>query len=142
VSAPRRARPVLGIGRQFEAALTSAGVPASKSRREREKSKEANIAEQATEKDNLPQQPVGQPQAKKESTPNPKRKAKNAEPTVPNILQRSDAPTILQREAPKSSVEPSAELAPSQSTEGNTRGSNKRGRGRGGSAGRKLVGHT
>ncbi|KAJ7594258.1 Smg-4/UPF3 family-domain-containing protein [Mycena floridula] len=117
----RRSRPVIGLGRQFEAALTGAGVGTSKAARAR-KEKET------------PGPAAKPPSPKKDKVP----KRKEGEETsgqIPSILQR-EPPVILQRDSPRiSTVEP-GEKSPGPSATfdigGPARGGKRRGRGRGG----------
>lgn len=121
----RRTRPVIGIGRQFEAALSGAGVSAAerKTRREREKEKEKEKAKEIGDKpkDQLPDPPTS---PKKDRGGRRKDSISAAPPVqVPSILQRQDAPQTSTETGP-----PPPDPGP---VNGPGRGGFRRGRGRG-----------
>lgn len=101
---PRRIRPVVGLGRGFQAALNGAGVGRAKREKEKDKGKEKEVPLGVPGDKDKAQN--GPPSPKRER--GPKRKeggaaSGDAPVHVPSILQRADAPppTILQRESPR-----------------------------------------
>ncbi|KAI0299343.1 Smg-4/UPF3 family-domain-containing protein [Multifurca ochricompacta] len=136
----RRSRPVLGVAsRQFEVALSGAGVSKGGGRRDRgtEKEKEKEKEKEPTKDGPVRERrDVGSRRKREEDV-----SGRNPAPTQPGVLP---APTILQREAGKlphlrpSQQAPAAEVAsgavaPSDAGAGIAlagRGSGKRGRGR------------
>ncbi|KAJ7079765.1 Smg-4/UPF3 family-domain-containing protein [Mycena belliarum] len=161
-AAPRRMRPVIGLAsRQFEAALSGAGVSGTgaeqrKSRRERERERAA-VAAAAEDRDG-PQAAAGMPGARKDKAPARRKdsvsggvpvstgsSAGAAEVRVPSILQRADpviAPVIIHRIDGDVQVQPQAGVIPVNFSGGPPRGSGGGGRrgGRGGPAGRARGG--
>ncbi|EGO26896.1 hypothetical protein SERLADRAFT_436716 [Serpula lacrymans var. lacrymans S7.9] len=139
---PRRGRPVIGLGRQFEAALSGAGVGVGEQRKRREKAKEP-------EGKLLPSNSAGTPQKAKESggtrkdgkVPLNNVVAPVAIMQAPSILQRNDGsmpqgPMILQRpQSPRAAPRPAdsagvAEIPHNHASDvGTGRGAMRRGRG-------------
>ncbi|KAI9464082.1 Smg-4/UPF3 family-domain-containing protein [Lactarius psammicola] len=121
----RRARPVLGLAsRQFEAALSGAGVSKGGSRRDRGTEKEKEPAKDGPSRE---KKDGGSRKKKEDDAPGRKPAALIPQPGV------LPAPTILQREAKPPPPRPSQQ-APSSDTSAATpsgRSSGKRGRGRG-----------
>ncbi|OAX35040.1 hypothetical protein K503DRAFT_746484 [Rhizopogon vinicolor AM-OR11-026] len=110
----RRGRPVVGLGRQFEAALNGAVGPSGGKKREKEA------------------QPGPASEAVKKDVPGKLKDASSPSPGVPNILQRGDghapvSPMIIQRPQPMRVAEGPAVVDPPLGRGGPPR----RGRGRG-----------
>uniref|UniRef100_A0A0W0FBB7 UPF3 domain-containing protein n=1 Tax=Moniliophthora roreri TaxID=221103 RepID=A0A0W0FBB7_MONRR len=148
-AAPRRGRPILGLGsRQFEAALIgAAGVGAkAKKEREKEKQKEANKEKDQEEKSNEPsvsgftsnpKEPPTSPKRDRTAKHKDNASASKVQAPVPSILQRNDAPAIILQpnKAPvagKAPAEQGAAVPGPPPGFGRGRG---RGRGRGGRGG-------
>ncbi|KAJ3477471.1 hypothetical protein NLI96_g10441 [Meripilus lineatus] len=126
--APRRTRPVLGLGsRQFEAALSGAGVAISTSDRKarRERERQASVAATGDQ---------AKTQAKDEPKAVPPVARSVTQPT-PTILQRDSQQQTqgpVRSSAETSSTTPAATQREDAPSERGGRGRNRRGRGRGG----------